>query len=48
MRREWCLRGDFNAMLKVGERKGSSAMFRQIERREFSQFVDGMEVIDIP
>ncbi|MCH81419.1 LINE-1 reverse transcriptase like, partial [Trifolium medium] len=45
---EWCLGGDFNAVLKVGERKGSSSLYRQAERWEFNQFVEGMDVIDIP
>ncbi|PNX97198.1 cysteine-rich receptor-like protein kinase, partial [Trifolium pratense] len=45
---EWCLGGDFNAVLKCGERKGSSALNRQAERWEFRQFVEGMELIDVP
>ncbi|MCH97275.1 LINE-1 reverse transcriptase like [Trifolium medium] len=45
---DWCLGGDFNAVLKAGERKGSSALNRQSERWEFRQFVEGMEVIDVP
>ncbi|CAJ2644149.1 unnamed protein product [Trifolium pratense] len=45
---EWCLGGDFNAVLKVGERKGSSSLNRQTERWEFRQFVEGMEIIDVP
>ncbi|GAU47212.1 hypothetical protein TSUD_403530 [Trifolium subterraneum] len=45
---EWCLGGDFNAILKIGERKGSSSLIRQNERWEFRQFVEGMEVVDVP
>ncbi|MCI00463.1 hypothetical protein A2U01_0021482, partial [Trifolium medium] len=45
---EWCLGGDFNAVLKNGERKGSSSLNRQAERWEFRQFVEGMEVVDVP
>jgi exonuclease III len=46
---EWCLGGDFNAILKVGERRGSSSGGgNQAERMEFNQFIDAMELIDIP
>ncbi|PNX71762.1 cysteine-rich receptor-like protein kinase, partial [Trifolium pratense] len=45
---EWCLGGDFNATLKVGERRGCSGGGGQIERVEFSQFIEDMEVVDIP
>ncbi|MCI09822.1 hypothetical protein A2U01_0030913 [Trifolium medium] len=45
---DWCLGGDFNAVMKEGERKGSSASNRQIERLEFCQFADAMELIDVP
>ncbi|GAU33402.1 hypothetical protein TSUD_20950 [Trifolium subterraneum] len=45
---EWCLRGDFNVVLNVGERKGSTSSARQNERLEFCQFVEAMELIDVP
>ncbi|GAU48536.1 hypothetical protein TSUD_282880 [Trifolium subterraneum] len=45
---EWCLGGDFNVVLKTGERKGSSALCRQNERLEFCQFVEAMELCDVP
>jgi hypothetical protein len=45
---EWCLRGDFNSVFKLGERRGSSSTWSQIERSELSHFCDGMELVDIP
>ncbi|PNY11621.1 cysteine-rich receptor-like protein kinase, partial [Trifolium pratense] len=45
---DWCLGGDFNAVMKAGERKGSTSSFRQNERLEFCQFVEAMELIDVP
>jgi hypothetical protein len=45
---EWCLGGDFNAILRSSERKGYSADSRQGERLSFSHFVEEMEVIDVP
>ncbi|MCH80366.1 LINE-1 reverse transcriptase like, partial [Trifolium medium] len=45
---DWCIGGDFNAVLKAGERKGSSSAFRHTERTEFCQFVESMELIDVP
>ncbi|PNX98502.1 cysteine-rich receptor-like protein kinase [Trifolium pratense] len=45
---EWVLGGDFNAILKSGERRGSNGGGMQNERAEFNLFVDLMELIDIP
>jgi hypothetical protein len=45
---DWCLRGDFNSVMKTGERRGSSGTGSQIERSEFSHFSDVMELVDIP
>jgi hypothetical protein len=45
---EWCLRGDFNSILTVGERKGRHGTGGQIERSAFCSFIDAMEVVDIP
>ncbi|PNX65767.1 hypothetical protein L195_g054707, partial [Trifolium pratense] len=45
---DWCLGGDFNAVLKTGERKGSSSSVRQNEKLEFCHFVEAMELIDVP
>ncbi|MCH80924.1 LINE-1 reverse transcriptase like [Trifolium medium] len=45
---DWCLGGDFNAVLKVGERRGRRGGGGQVERTEFAQFIDAMEVVDIP
>ncbi|XP_045831276.1 uncharacterized protein LOC123922622 [Trifolium pratense] len=45
---DWCLGGDFNAVMKVGERKGNSSLSRQTKRFEFCQFVEAMDLIDVP
>ncbi|CAJ2632672.1 unnamed protein product [Trifolium pratense] len=41
-------RGDFNVVLKVGERRGSSGGGGQAERDNFAHFTDVMEVVDVP
>lgn len=45
---EWCLGGDFNSILKVGERRGRGGAVNSKERIEFSQFCEAMDIIDIP
>ncbi|GAU32122.1 hypothetical protein TSUD_218730 [Trifolium subterraneum] len=45
---EWCLGGDFNAVLHSSERKGISADSRHAERACFNRFVEEMEEIDVP
>ncbi|XP_045791549.1 uncharacterized protein LOC123886261 [Trifolium pratense] len=45
---EWCVGGDFNAILHSSERIGSSADGRQSERIMFNRFVEEMGVIDVP
>jgi exonuclease III len=45
---EWCLGGDFNAVLLASERFGSSAVGRQGERILFNRFIEDLEVIDVP
>jgi hypothetical protein len=47
-RGEWCVGGDFNAVLHNSERKGRSANSREGERTLFNRFVEEMEVIDVP
>jgi hypothetical protein len=47
-RGEWCLGGDFNAVLHSSERKGRSVDSRVGERFFFNRFVEEMEVIDVP
>jgi exonuclease III len=44
----WCLGGDFNAVTTAGERRGSNGTCSQVERAEFGNFIDAIEVIDIP
>jgi hypothetical protein len=45
---EWCVGGDFNAVLLVSERHGSSEVGRQREKLLFNRFVEDMEVVDVP
>ncbi|CAJ2667257.1 unnamed protein product [Trifolium pratense] len=45
---EWCIGGVFNAILHLSERKGSSVATRRSEVNFFREFVDDMELIDIP
>ncbi|GAU42970.1 hypothetical protein TSUD_188430 [Trifolium subterraneum] len=45
---EWCLGGDFNSITKVSKRSGSSNGSSNKERTEFAQFIDAMELVDIP
>ncbi|PNX55006.1 hypothetical protein L195_g048630 [Trifolium pratense] len=40
--------GDFNVVLKVWERRGSSGGGGQAERDNFAHFTDVMEVVDVP
>jgi exonuclease III len=47
-RGEWCIGGDFNAVLHTSERKGRSANNRGGERTLFNRFVEELEVIDVP
>jgi hypothetical protein len=45
---EWCFGGDFNSIMKVGERRGVNGFGIHAERLEFSNFCDAMELVDIP
>jgi hypothetical protein len=45
---EWCVGGDFNAVMLASERVGNSAVGRQGERLLFNRFVEDMELIDVP
>ncbi|XP_045810866.1 uncharacterized protein LOC123905300 [Trifolium pratense] len=45
---EWCLGGDFNAIMSSDERRGSGSNVRKSERAEFSSFLEAMEVIYVP
>jgi hypothetical protein len=45
---EWCFGGDFNAIMKLGERRGINGSGIQSDRAEFSHFCDAMELVDIP
>lgn len=45
---EWCIAGDFNAVLSARERRGISSHINQRELDEFSSFIQSMGVIDVP
>ncbi|MCI10869.1 hypothetical protein A2U01_0031966, partial [Trifolium medium] len=45
---DWCIAGDFNAISCRSERKGSSEGGRLSEWREFSLFIEAMQVVDLP
>lgn len=45
---EWCVGGDFNAVLTRDERRGALNSFSSLEMREFKAFKDHMELIDVP
>ncbi|PNX58976.1 cysteine-rich receptor-like protein kinase, partial [Trifolium pratense] len=45
---EWCIGGDFNAILHPSERRGCSADRRLGEIIYFREFVEDMELVDIP
>ncbi|PNX93422.1 cysteine-rich receptor-like protein kinase, partial [Trifolium pratense] len=45
---EWCVGGDFNAILRSSERKSGSTVTRSSEINLFRDFVDEMELIDVP
>ncbi|MCI26559.1 hypothetical protein A2U01_0047755, partial [Trifolium medium] len=45
---DWCVAGDFNAVSCRSERKGSSEGSWQSEWMEFHQFIEDMELVDVP
>lgn len=45
---EWCVGGDFNAILTNRERKGTMSHNRNQEMEEFAEFIKDMELIDVP
>ncbi|PNY01680.1 cysteine-rich receptor-like protein kinase, partial [Trifolium pratense] len=47
-RGEWCIGGDFNAILHSSERRGCSVDRRLGEITSFTEFVEDMELIDMP
>jgi hypothetical protein len=47
----WCVLGDFNSVKDPSERRGSSLLSsggRGTEMREFNEFLDDVELIDLP
>lgn len=46
----WCVLGDFNAVRYPEERKGQGSMssIQRMESSEFNEFIEGMELLDIP
>lgn len=45
---EWCVNGDFNAVIFREECKGRSNRFKVGDMQEFNQFIENMELIDVP
>lgn len=47
---DWCVLGDFNAVRCPEERKGqgNSSSTQRLESSDFNQFIEGMELLDIP
>jgi len=43
-----CVRGDFNSVRNVDERRGRGSVFRQVEADVFNDFIDGSLLIDLP
>lgn len=44
----WCIGGDFNAVSNKKERKGNRSHCNQKEVDDFSEFIDCLELIDVP
>ncbi|CAL0307918.1 unnamed protein product [Lupinus luteus] len=44
----WCVVGDFNSIMRMEERRGSSSNWVYNECIEFSSFVEDMELFDLP
>lgn len=47
-REVWCLMGDFNADKSLSERRGATSQKNRAEINAFSQFIEDMELGDIP
>lgn len=45
---EWCVAGDFNAVVLRNERSGCATSFNQVEAREFVAFIEDMGLVDVP
>ncbi|XP_058726722.1 uncharacterized protein LOC131598106 [Vicia villosa] len=45
---EWIIRGDFNAVKNQSERSGVSSRSNNLEWREFSDFIDKADLVDVP
>lgn len=43
----WCIAGDFNAVKKDGERKGTNFCANRLELFEFNDFIDSCNLIDV-
>ncbi|XP_019427226.1 PREDICTED: uncharacterized protein LOC109335545 [Lupinus angustifolius] len=44
----WCMAGDFNSILNRDERRGSSSSLVSSDCVEFSQFIEDLELLDLP
>ncbi|XP_058784973.1 uncharacterized protein LOC131659865 [Vicia villosa] len=45
---EWVIARDFNAVKNVNERKGSSGRYRVSEERDFLEFINLSNLVDVP
>lgn len=45
---EWVIGGDFNAVKNKRERVGSSSSVNSTEWRDFSSFIEGVDLVDVP
>lgn len=45
---EWCIAGDFNAVMPAQERKCVSGVASTREHEEFSSFIQSLHVLDVP
>lgn len=45
---EWCICGDFNAVVNSRERKGTHNQLRRAKKVEFKQFIEETKLIDVP
>lgn len=44
---KWCLCGDFNVVRNDSERRGKARAGRRMEMKDFNDFINGMELVDL-
>lgn len=45
---DWCLCGDFNYVISSSKRKGSQRYGRRSENEGFKEFMEELDLIDVP